>query len=107
MSERFGRVVHDNRARWVQEVSGRWAVLSNEPWFGGEPIGEFASGEHFLAPVSPGKIVCVGRNYAAHAAELGLVIGELTNAVASRRRRCGAGAGPRAASALGGPRRAW
>jgi 2-keto-4-pentenoate hydratase/2-oxohepta-3-ene-1,7-dioic acid hydratase in catechol pathway len=25
----------------------------------------------FLAPVEPGKIVCVGRNYAAHAAELG------------------------------------
>jgi 2-keto-4-pentenoate hydratase/2-oxohepta-3-ene-1,7-dioic acid hydratase in catechol pathway len=25
----------------------------------------------FLAPVNPGKIVCVGRNYAAHAAELG------------------------------------
>src|SRR5271157_6089743 len=24
-----------------------------------------------LAPVQPGKIVCVGRNYAAHAAELG------------------------------------
>jgi 2-keto-4-pentenoate hydratase/2-oxohepta-3-ene-1,7-dioic acid hydratase in catechol pathway len=26
---------------------------------------------HFLAPVEPSKIVCVGRNYAAHAAELG------------------------------------
>src|SRR5580700_1374714 len=26
---------------------------------------------HLLAPVEPGKIVCVGRNYAAHAAELG------------------------------------
>ena len=25
----------------------------------------------FLAPVAPGKIVCIGRNYAAHAAELG------------------------------------
>jgi len=25
----------------------------------------------FLAPVSPSKIVCIGRNYAAHAAELG------------------------------------
>jgi 2-keto-4-pentenoate hydratase/2-oxohepta-3-ene-1,7-dioic acid hydratase in catechol pathway len=24
-----------------------------------------------LAPVSPGKVVCIGRNYAAHAAELG------------------------------------
>lgn len=26
---------------------------------------------HFLAPVEPRKIVCVGRNFAAHAAELG------------------------------------
>ena len=26
---------------------------------------------HLVAPVEPGKIVCVGRNYAAHAAELG------------------------------------
>ncbi len=26
---------------------------------------------HLLAPVQPSKIVCVGRNYAAHAAELG------------------------------------
>lgn len=26
---------------------------------------------HLLAPVEPSKIVCVGRNYAAHAAELG------------------------------------
>ena len=26
---------------------------------------------HFLAPVAPSKIVCIGRNYAAHAAELG------------------------------------
>src|ERR1700747_3164924 len=26
---------------------------------------------HLAAPVEPGKVVCVGRNYAAHAAELG------------------------------------
>jgi 2-keto-4-pentenoate hydratase/2-oxohepta-3-ene-1,7-dioic acid hydratase in catechol pathway len=29
------------------------------------------AGVRLLAPVEPGKIVCVGRNYAAHAAELG------------------------------------
>jgi 2-keto-4-pentenoate hydratase/2-oxohepta-3-ene-1,7-dioic acid hydratase in catechol pathway len=29
------------------------------------------AGVRLLAPVQPGKIVCVGRNYAAHAAELG------------------------------------
>ena len=30
-----------------------------------------AASVHILAPVTPSKIVCVGRNYAAHAAELG------------------------------------
>jgi 2-keto-4-pentenoate hydratase/2-oxohepta-3-ene-1,7-dioic acid hydratase in catechol pathway len=71
MSERYGRAVHDNRARWVKAEGDRWAILSKEPWFGGEPTGDFASGEHFLAPVKPGKVVCVGRNYVAHAAEMG------------------------------------
>ena len=45
----------------------------------GVPWGAWARGSHslrladvrFLAPVVPSKIVCVGRNYAAHAAELG------------------------------------
>ncbi len=32
------------------------------------------SGENFLPPVTPSKIVCVGRNYAEHAAELGNAI---------------------------------
>jgi 2-keto-4-pentenoate hydratase/2-oxohepta-3-ene-1,7-dioic acid hydratase in catechol pathway len=44
-----------------------------------KPWGKWTAGEHsfraqeckFLAPVEPSKIVCVGRNYAAHAAELG------------------------------------
>jgi 2-keto-4-pentenoate hydratase/2-oxohepta-3-ene-1,7-dioic acid hydratase in catechol pathway len=29
---------------------------------------------HLVAPVEPSKVVCVGRNYAAHAAELGNVV---------------------------------
>jgi len=71
MSERYGRAVVDNRARWVKQEGERWAVLDKEPWFGGEPTGELFDGDYFLAPVKPGKIVCVGRNYRAHAAELG------------------------------------
>lgn len=71
MSERYGRAVHENRARWVKEVDGRWLVLSAAPWAKGEPTGDVVRGDHFLAPVKPGKIVCVGRNYRAHAAELG------------------------------------
>lgn len=50
----------------IREISGSpWA-----PWSQGArtwPITDV----RFLAPVEPTKIVCVGRNYAAHAAELG------------------------------------
>lgn len=48
-------------------------VLSAAPWAGGLaeggpiPLAEVA----LLAPVEPSKVVCVGRNYVAHARELG------------------------------------
>src|SRR5256885_4345997 len=47
--------------------------LSAAPWNHGAATGQslpFTS-VRLLAPVEPKKIVCVGRNYAAHAAELG------------------------------------
>jgi 2-keto-4-pentenoate hydratase/2-oxohepta-3-ene-1,7-dioic acid hydratase in catechol pathway len=50
----------------VREISGSpWSAWSHgsRTW----P----AADVRLLAPVDPGKIVCVGRNYAAHAAELG------------------------------------
>jgi 2-keto-4-pentenoate hydratase/2-oxohepta-3-ene-1,7-dioic acid hydratase in catechol pathway len=50
----------------VREISGPpWSSWSNgtHTWAVGDV--------RLLAPVVPGKIVCVGRNYAAHAAELG------------------------------------
>ncbi|HSH32711.1 MAG TPA: Rv2993c-like domain-containing protein, partial [Actinomycetota bacterium] len=31
---------------------------------------------HLLAPVLPSKLVCVGKNYAAHAAEFGMDVPE-------------------------------
>jgi 2-keto-4-pentenoate hydratase/2-oxohepta-3-ene-1,7-dioic acid hydratase in catechol pathway len=50
----------------VSEISGvPWG-----PWSRGSRSFRLAD-VHFLAPVAPSKIVCVGRNYAAHAAELG------------------------------------
>src|SRR5271165_679376 len=47
--------------------------LSDAPWRGGFETGEaWAFGEgDLLCPVQPSKIVCIGRNYAAHAHELG------------------------------------
>src|SRR5580658_1393469 len=50
----------------VRDISGApWHAWSqgSRIW----PVAEV----RLLAPVEPGKIVCVGRNYAAHAAELG------------------------------------
>jgi 2-keto-4-pentenoate hydratase/2-oxohepta-3-ene-1,7-dioic acid hydratase in catechol pathway len=47
--------------------------LSAAPWSGGLPEGKAVAlvDATLLAPVEPGKIVCVGRNYRAHAKELG------------------------------------
>ncbi len=61
-SPRYGLIEGEN----VVEISGA-------PW------GPWSRGAHsvclaevrLLAPVEPSKIVCIGRNYAAHAAELG------------------------------------
>ncbi len=50
----------------VRDISGPpW-----QSWSQGSRTWPLASAR-LLAPVDPGKIVCVGRNYAAHAAELG------------------------------------
>ncbi|MDB4992716.1 MAG: 2-hydroxyhepta-2,4-diene,7-dioate isomerase [Myxococcaceae bacterium] len=48
-------------------------VLSAAPWAGGTDTGERVAWNEamLLAPVTPPKILCVGRNYAAHAKELG------------------------------------
>ena len=50
----------------IREISGPpWGQ-----WFRGQRVWK-SSAVRLLAPVDPGKIVCVGRNYAAHAAERG------------------------------------
>lgn len=48
-------------------------VLSAAPWNGGTPTGETLplAEVRLLAPCEPTKIVCIGRNYADHAKELG------------------------------------
>ncbi|MGF1466150.1 MAG: fumarylacetoacetate hydrolase family protein [Sandaracinaceae bacterium] len=60
-------------ARWgVLEDTGEVRLLRGPPWAGGTATDErLPAGADLLAPVSPSKIVCVGRNYRAHAAELG------------------------------------
>lgn len=66
-------LLRDGRAVFADHGEG-FAALTAAPWLGGEPTGETFSEDAIarqLAPVMPSKIVCVGRNYAEHAAELG------------------------------------
>ena len=59
---RYGLIEGEN----VVEISGPpW-----RPWSRGSRSSRLAD-VRLLAPVEPSKIVCIGRNYAAHAAELG------------------------------------
>ncbi len=91
-THRYARLeLEDGRRAFVEVVGEEALVLSNAPWAASgagsglsHPTGERVSfdtararGEHrtdnitLLAPVSPSKILCVGRNYRAHAKELG------------------------------------
>jgi 2-keto-4-pentenoate hydratase/2-oxohepta-3-ene-1,7-dioic acid hydratase in catechol pathway len=59
--------------RWGVVEGDRVRPLTGEPWAGGLAEGKpLALGEvTLLAPVRPSKVVCVGRNYLAHAREMG------------------------------------
>ena len=70
MIRRFYRFDVSGRPRHAVEESGEWRLVE------GDIFGEFEAGEkldpkrhRLLAPVEPSKIVCVGLNYKAHAAE--------------------------------------
>jgi 2-keto-4-pentenoate hydratase/2-oxohepta-3-ene-1,7-dioic acid hydratase in catechol pathway len=67
------RVEHNGASVFARQDASELLLLSAAPWASGEPTGEriaLASAK-LLAPVEPSKIVCVGRNYRAHAQELG------------------------------------
>ncbi len=77
---RWAKLERDGRARFVALEDGRAFVLDAPPWLGGSRTGEVIEGagedgitEGYarLSPVAPSKILCVGRNYKAHAKELG------------------------------------
>jgi 2-keto-4-pentenoate hydratase/2-oxohepta-3-ene-1,7-dioic acid hydratase in catechol pathway len=68
-------------ASGVDSASPRYGLIEGENVIeiSGAPWARWSRGSHpsrladvrLLAPVEPSKIVCIGRNYAAHAAELG------------------------------------
>lgn len=74
---RYRRLRHTTaeglRTHWAVESEGRWQLLDAAPWSGGRPMNVLLSDSEaeVLAPAVPSKVVCVGRNYAAHAKELG------------------------------------
>ena len=70
----FGRVLLDGEARYCR-FTGEAVELLDRPAFepGAVVVGEAGlDGIRLLAPVTPGKIVAVGLNYRAHAAELAM-----------------------------------
>jgi 2-keto-4-pentenoate hydratase/2-oxohepta-3-ene-1,7-dioic acid hydratase in catechol pathway len=76
---RFARLEIDGRRVFVELKVGGAEVLSDAPWLGGVATGEVLGGlddegrgaGRLLAPVTPSKILCVGKNYRAHAQEFG------------------------------------
>ncbi len=70
---RLGRVALSEGIVYARIDGERAEVWSGAPWNGGASTGrivELREGD-LRAPVEPRKILCVGRNYAAHAKELG------------------------------------
>jgi 2-keto-4-pentenoate hydratase/2-oxohepta-3-ene-1,7-dioic acid hydratase in catechol pathway len=71
---RILRIEHGDGVRYARALDERSVeLLTAAPWLDGRPSGERVSlsAAQLRAPVTPTKIVCVGRNYAAHARELG------------------------------------
>lgn len=79
--KRFARLaLPDGRRVFASLEADRARLLDAAPWAGGAETGEVIEGVDAegrsarakrLAPVAPAKILCVGRNYKAHASELG------------------------------------
>lgn len=71
--EKYCRFDAGDGARYGAVESETVRELTAAPWNGGRPAGPARplSQVRLLAPSEPTKIVCIGRNYREHAAELG------------------------------------
>jgi 2-keto-4-pentenoate hydratase/2-oxohepta-3-ene-1,7-dioic acid hydratase in catechol pathway len=70
---RLFRQLADGRPRFIAEIDGVYRTVDGDPfdgWTAGPPV-SIDDGAAWLAPVAPGKIVGIGRNYRGHAAERG------------------------------------
>ncbi|MCC6874338.1 MAG: fumarylacetoacetate hydrolase family protein [Sandaracinaceae bacterium] len=71
---RLLRLHHRDRVYWASlEDEATARLWTGAPWEDGKPTDRLVPLREgaLRAPVAPSKIVCVGRNYRAHAAELG------------------------------------
>ena len=70
---KYARVEVDGTTRWGTVRDGAVQLLDGSPYDGGQPDGPERplGGVRLLAPVTPSKIFCLGRNYAAHRSEMG------------------------------------
>jgi 2-keto-4-pentenoate hydratase/2-oxohepta-3-ene-1,7-dioic acid hydratase in catechol pathway len=69
---RLFRQLAEGRPRYLVEIDGVYRTVEGDPferWTAGPPVA--VDGAVWLAPVVPGKIVGIGRNYRDHAAERG------------------------------------
>jgi 2-keto-4-pentenoate hydratase/2-oxohepta-3-ene-1,7-dioic acid hydratase in catechol pathway len=69
---RFARILADGSAHFARIDGDRAVILSAAPWASpkDERVVPFRDAD-LRAPVEPFKILCIGRNYVAHAKELG------------------------------------
>lgn len=76
MADRYVRIKTTTQERifyGLLQLNQSVQVLSNPPWQGGKLTGEVIAPDSYslLAPCEPSKIIALGKNYAAHAAEMG------------------------------------
>jgi 2-keto-4-pentenoate hydratase/2-oxohepta-3-ene-1,7-dioic acid hydratase in catechol pathway len=75
MADRYVRVKTASQERvfyGILQLNQSVQILSAAPWVGGVPTKDLIAPDSYelLAPCEPSKIVAVGKNYAAHAAEM-------------------------------------
>jgi 2-keto-4-pentenoate hydratase/2-oxohepta-3-ene-1,7-dioic acid hydratase in catechol pathway len=70
---RIARLERDGRTSWYALEGARARRFAGSPFDGAAIDGDVVTWNEaeLRAPVAPSKIVCIGRNYAAHAKELG------------------------------------
>ncbi len=70
---RYARVETHGSPRWAALHDNQFRLLDGSPYHGGQPEGPELTLDNvrLLAPVTPSKIFCLGRNYADHRSEMG------------------------------------